>query len=356
MLKGTTKSGAWRKKKKKLSGLRGKAIIFALASLLVGASGSLAHNKLLDQPPIIFTYNGTAQAAQATKVYFGSGLLFSLEPDPHGWNMVVKEASDSEDFSRLTPPFHGINPRQIHGWHFRNADNTGPNEPGPKNVNAPGRVREFIFSPAVGRSTTGPGATQPPTPEEVEKIRAYGRGRIEILDYGLDNLIPDKQAKFAWMRFKVELAWQPEADPGYAVKEAIPADEKPQAGKEAHKKKLPLWWEFHIEESKELGYEIPFTEVFLVIGGEPVEKLRIGRYVGTPHELTEEYFPREARAAILACRLFYAGQGDDLFVFPKGRTLFVMWRPVGEGIDRTVRLKTLKTKILREPGELEARE
>lgn len=356
MLKGITKRGIWRKKKKKLRSLGGKAIIFALLSLLVGAPGSLAHNKLLDKPPIIFTYTATAQADQTTKVYFGSDLLFSLEPDPHGWNIMVKEAGDSEDLSRLTPPFHGINPRQIYGWHFRNADNTGPNEPGPKSVNAPGRVREFIFSPAVGRSTIGPGATQPPTPEEVEKIRAYGRGKLEILDYGLDNLIPNKQAKFAWMRFKVELAWQPEADPRYVDKEATPAEEKPQPGKEAYKKKLPLWWEFHIEESKKLGYEIPLTEVFLVIGGEPVEKLRIGRYVGTPHELTEESFPKQPRTAILACRLFYAGQGDDLFVLPKGRTLFVMWRPVGEGIDRPVRLKTLKTKILRVSWELEARE
>ena len=38
-----------------------------------------------------------------------------------------------------------MNHKYIVGWHFRNFDNSGPNEVGPKNVNAPGKVREFYF-------------------------------------------------------------------------------------------------------------------------------------------------------------------------------------------------------------------
>jgi hypothetical protein len=45
----------------------------------------------------------------------------------------------------VTPPFRGVNPAVIQGWHFRNKDNTGPNEPGDGNVNAPQMERRFAF-------------------------------------------------------------------------------------------------------------------------------------------------------------------------------------------------------------------
>ena len=99
------------------------------------------------------------------------------------------------------------NPRDIEGWHFRNADNSGPNEPGDKNVNAPGEKREFIFSPAVGRTIAGPEAKRSPTPEEIDAIRSLGRGKLRILDYQLKDLEPQKQARFQWMNFEVELSY-----------------------------------------------------------------------------------------------------------------------------------------------------
>jgi len=154
------------------------------------------------------TFKGEVWGGKSFKQTFGPGFYFYLEPVPHGWLIVIRDKRETEDISRLTPPFHFVpNPREIEGWHFRNIDNSGPNEPGEKNVNAPGVVREFIFSPQVGRTIDGPEAKRKPTPKEIEKIRKDGQGKLIILDYRLKDLEPRKQASFEWMRFKVDLSW-----------------------------------------------------------------------------------------------------------------------------------------------------
>jgi hypothetical protein len=148
------------------------------------------------------------RGSRAFERSFGGRFLFRLEPDTLGWTITVREVGRDEDLSRLTPPFHFVpNPRYIEGWHFRNADNTGPNEPGEKNVNAPGEIREFIFSPEVGRSVADPVSAGPVTPEEVERVRAFGRGRLTILSFGLEDLRPGQRARFGWMKVRVELWW-----------------------------------------------------------------------------------------------------------------------------------------------------
>jgi len=139
---------------------------------------------------------------------FGPGFLFILEPSSLGWRIMVKQENRDEDLSRLTPPFHFVpNPRDVEGWHFRNADNTGPNAPGEKNVNAPGEEREFIFSPEVGLTIDAPGTGRPPSAEEIDAVRAFGRGKLVILAHKLAGLEPGTQARFVWMKFRVELTW-----------------------------------------------------------------------------------------------------------------------------------------------------
>jgi hypothetical protein len=151
---------------------------------------------------------GEVKESESLSKAFGPGFFFCLEPNPFGWNVIIKDKQGREDLSRLTPPFHFVpNPREIEGWHFRNADNSGPNESGELNVNAPGKIRAFIFSPDVGKTIGGPDAKRQPTPEEIERIRLFGEGTLEILDYRLKNLEAGKQATFEWMRFKVELSW-----------------------------------------------------------------------------------------------------------------------------------------------------
>jgi hypothetical protein len=156
---------------------------------------------------------GELKAGEAFERLFGPSLSFRLTPVPTGWSIEVHERGRDEDLARLTPPLHFTpNARDVEGWHFRNRDNTGPNSSGDKNVNAPGRARQFIFSPEVGRTIAGPQTTTAISPEDVDRVRAFGRGELRILDYRLKNLKPGQQAAFEWMRFEVELSWprQPE--------------------------------------------------------------------------------------------------------------------------------------------------
>lgn len=154
------------------------------------------------------TFSGRVAAGEEWRQRFGDGLAVVLAPRPLGWEIVVAQPGRDDNLARLTPPLHGApNPRDVEGWHFRNSDNTGPNQAGDKNVNAPGEVREFIFSPAVGASIDGPGAGRAPTPEEIEAVRAWGRGTLAIHGYELADLAPGKTARFAWMSFTVQLNW-----------------------------------------------------------------------------------------------------------------------------------------------------
>jgi hypothetical protein len=153
-------------------------------------------------------FTGDVRAGERFEKPFAGRFRFILEPIPTGWTIVVREQGRDEDLSRLTPPFHGApNPRDIEGWHFRNADNTGPNEAGEKNVNAPGEVREFIFSPEVGKTIDRPDAGRSPTPEEVEAVRRFGQGTLTIRDYRLSDVEPGRQARFEWMKFEVQVGW-----------------------------------------------------------------------------------------------------------------------------------------------------
>ncbi len=161
-----------------------------------------------------FAFTAEASAGKPFLRYFGAHFAFQLKPVPQGWLLSVTDQRGTEDISRLTPPFHSVpNPREIEGWHFRNADNTGPNEPGDKNVNAPGAIRTFIFSPEVGQTIDGPAARSKPDEKDMERIRQFGQGTLTILDYRLKDLEPGKQAGFEWMRFKLEISWRQAARP-----------------------------------------------------------------------------------------------------------------------------------------------
>jgi hypothetical protein len=77
----------------------------------------------------------------------GARYEFRLVPTGGGWTIWIGDPMqrDQNYVTAVTPPFRGINPAVIQGWHFRNKDNTGPNEPGEGNVNAPQKERRFAF-------------------------------------------------------------------------------------------------------------------------------------------------------------------------------------------------------------------
>ena len=155
------------------------------------------------------TISGEVNAGEAFENRFGADYILKLEPVPSGWVIKVQTAGKSEDLSRLTPPFHSFpNPRELEGWHFRNTDNTGPNEAGEKNVNAPGLQREFIFSPEVGKNIDGPDSRRQPASNELEQISRAGRGKLTILDYELSEPEAGTQAQFKRLKFRVDLEWR----------------------------------------------------------------------------------------------------------------------------------------------------
>ena len=120
-----------------------------------------------------------------------SGWILRLVPTSEGWFLSVSaKGRETEDLSRLTPPWHfAPNPREIEGWHFRNSANTGPND---GSVNAPQQLREFIFSPEVGRAIKYNGSATPG--EDVAKVRSFGRGWFFIERY---TLTPPRQGRRA---------------------------------------------------------------------------------------------------------------------------------------------------------------
>jgi len=146
------------------------------------------------------SFEAQLKKGERFKESFGPGLTILLEPREYGWEIIVRDDRPEENIARLTPPFHIVpNPRYLEGWHFRNSDNTGPND---GSVNAPQDEREFIFSPEVGRSID-----YPVTPTQAGKLSAFGRGLLVVKSMELGNLQRDERAHLERLEFEVQLSW-----------------------------------------------------------------------------------------------------------------------------------------------------
>lgn len=144
-------------------------------------------------------FGGEVKRSETFLYSFADRFQFVLTPTLSGWELIIREKTHPEEnLARLTPPFHSVpNPRDIEGWHFRNAENTDQNN---GDVNAPGKKRDFIFSPQVGKLYFYPSSE-----EALEAIRNEGNGILTITEMKLGNLIKDQQAWFEWMKFTVRL-------------------------------------------------------------------------------------------------------------------------------------------------------
>ena len=152
-------------------------------------------------------FSGEVAASQTFELTFGPGLLLRLDPMPTGWMISVRERGRDADLSRLTPPLHGSpNPRDLEGWQFC-APGDQACEAGAAARNGPGRVRDFIFSPEVGKAIQGPQSRRSPEPEDIHRIMRFGRGRLRILSFRLADPSPGGEPRLAWIRFEVELSW-----------------------------------------------------------------------------------------------------------------------------------------------------
>lgn len=148
--------------------------------------------------------------------------IVRLDPDEEGWFLrIAMKGREDEDLSRLTPPWHFVpNPREISGWHFRNVDNTGPND---SSVNAPGELREFIFSPLVGRGIEYKGSAT--SAADVERVQSFGRGWLHVDQFRLTPVAQGQRAAFEWLEFTVCLTWPREGDgASQAAGQPMPAE------------------------------------------------------------------------------------------------------------------------------------
>ncbi len=153
---------------------------------------------------------GVVNAGERVTTPFGDEFFFVLTPIEHGWQVSVTHDNAFGNLARLTPPWHFVpNPRYIEGWHFRNRSNTGPNE---GSVNTPQKLREFIFSPEAIGSIKDEVLGRKPTPEEIEAIGRFGKGRLEILDFELTGIKPGHRASLIRMNYRVCLSWACDAN------------------------------------------------------------------------------------------------------------------------------------------------
>jgi hypothetical protein len=169
--------------------------------------------------PAAVTFSGEVARGQPFEHVIDGDVVFRLVPDAEGWTIFVgRPATPDEDWSgMMTPPFHGINARNIAGWHFRNADNTAANAPGAGSVNAPGHVRDFAFVRNTEDYRSAAHAVEALLYGTSEQDREAGqeawdalegtaaRGRLTIVDLTLGNLEPGRHAWIERMRFEVTL-------------------------------------------------------------------------------------------------------------------------------------------------------
>ncbi len=174
-------------------------VILILATLLAGQERLAPPRCEPETGRHAETLSGEVVAGSSFDRSTPSGWILRLTPiSDSGWFLsVTVKGRENEDLSRLTPPWHFVpNPREIEGWHFRNAGNTGPND---GSVNAPQELRQFIFSPEVGRTIDYSGSAT--SAEDVAKVRSFGRGWLFLERYTLSPPRPGERAAFESLKF-----------------------------------------------------------------------------------------------------------------------------------------------------------
>ncbi len=163
-------------------------------------------------------FSGEVLKGRSFERQVGANLFFRLVPEELGWSISVGSKAVRENFcSVVTPPYRGMNALHIEGWHFRNSDNSRPNEPGPKNVHAPQELREFYFvlnDPDYRRAFDALQILLWPYSYSKQQIDAAegahaklrkGSGKLMIRDLKLNALEPGERAGIDRMAFDVEL-------------------------------------------------------------------------------------------------------------------------------------------------------
>lgn len=164
---------------------------------------------------------GTVSRGESFNRELPGGLAFKLQPHRHGWIIWIGDpAYPAESYGVVaTPPYRGIHSLALWGFHFRNSDNTGPNERGPKHVSTPGKRREFrmVLNRADYRSALDAiDVLLRPlkrTREEIVKAEntlengKFGHGVLRVKTLELGNLKAGERAWIERVTFTLDLAY-----------------------------------------------------------------------------------------------------------------------------------------------------
>ena len=142
-----------------------------------------------------------------------NGLRFVLEPYPDqggdGWRIGMYGEDSTQNLVGIaTPPYHGVNESVIEAWHFRNADNSGPNT---GDVNAPQKERGFYFLenardyPAYAEAIDRALHTLADSSDTVLDRTPVGEGLLVIRKMELGGLGPGVTPFFESIRFDVDI-------------------------------------------------------------------------------------------------------------------------------------------------------
>jgi hypothetical protein len=145
--------------------------------------------------PGSYRFKGVVAKGQTFSREF-DGFGFALIPIDYGWMIDVSQGQQHY-LANMTGPRHVVpSATEIEGWHFRNADNAGPNS---GDVNAPQTTRHFLFSPRW------------PKCQEATGLERDGQGILSISNMELSGLKKGEQARIIRMRFTVVLTVGPSA-------------------------------------------------------------------------------------------------------------------------------------------------
>lgn len=130
----------------------------------------------------------------------GRGFFLRLVPGDQGWEIEVGDKSG--DFTGcVSPPFHGITPRQIEGWHFRSEDNRAARPAA--DFLTPGIHQKRWFDFAL---STDDNRKACDNPDDFARYSS-GRGWLAITAVTLGNLVPGQQAWIDSMQFEAEVSF-----------------------------------------------------------------------------------------------------------------------------------------------------
>lgn len=173
------------------------------------------------QDPQTVTIHGEGRRGEVFEHSIRPNLVFRLIPLEFGWLISVGDTVEpGNNFCAVvTPPYRGINPIYLEGWHFRNSDNSAPNDVGPKNVNAPGEEREFSFMlnaqdyqkafDALQKlmSSYSYSSQEVDSAGQTHEQLPRGNGKLTVKELRLNNLEVGKHAGIDSMKFDVELTF-----------------------------------------------------------------------------------------------------------------------------------------------------